>query len=940
MNKNNSFVFLKKSRRFQDSNFDILDQTNKLIKIQEKTFLKNFGKKKSEKFGQIFKNLKTSKFQKFGQNKNFFSFLFGKNQVLKQNFIFCMFKKFIQKQSFSLSQNLNNSFFEILETFNLLKNCENLFLKVQFFYQIFQKKVYTIFQQINIQKLLLKFFEKKKSKTLFFQEFFKSSQSSSKIFIENVFSNTILFPPKFIFFIFTFFLELQFSIFSNLKNSKKIQKKFFLQTFSKNLQKSVFRIQFFEKKQNKNLFFHNQTFYKNSKNKTKHSKTNEIKVAQKEKNLNVQKISKKQKFCTKILFFVFSWVFTFINKNFHFSNVPLEKISNFQIQKTKSSKNLEQNYFSKKNLFFMKQKNKQKISFGFFSKLFCESFDLKRNYSKMYVFNSLNLFKKSVQLFDSFLNLSFLNLGEDLNYFQMIFYQYLKFDFFNVQTQLQKNEFWFAPFFTFQMYDQNFFCFSEKKICFFSDLSSFHQIPQNFQKPFGFMSKQNLPIFLQKNFLKTFSFFLNSVQKEKKRKENILSLKNSHFEKSFFHFSQLVDDKKLKQKFLFSFVFLLKRNSLIVQNFSFLSDFGNSLEKPICFLWKKYFSNFLFLNSTLLFFFKKSSVLKKSIAPIDNSLFLKNSLYSIFLKQTEQKKFFRKNFFQFFTKPFLQTIIQTQKKQQNIFYDRNIFWLISKKFLFFPTKIQKLKFFHFSPFFSELFIVYKKSIPFFLSQTPQTKNFFLFLDFFNQKDIKLVSDSEKNQKTPPIFLKEKKLVFVNQKMFKTYFFLKHKKQHKYLYDKKKFFRIFFQNNSCQNLNFDGFSVFLHLKSKKQLQYFYNFEKKPTYENIQNHLNECKQILKKSIGQKQLNFMKKLHKKIQSWSKKYNTRSSQKIFQYSDSMLLKFLWNWARRTHPNKSKGWIRKKYFIFIYSHKWFFGKKIGKIFVCLPFHSQTNFHK
>jgi hypothetical protein len=346
------------------------------------------------------------------------------------------------------------------------------------------------------------------------------------------------------------------------------------------------------------------------------------------------------------------------------------------------------------------------------------------------------------------------------------------------------------------------------------------------------------------------------------------------------------------------------------------------------------------LNSTLLFFFKKSSVLKKSIASIDNSLFLKNSLYSIFLKQTEQKKFFLKNFFQFFTKPFLQTIIQTQKEKQNIFYDRNIFWLISKKFLFFPTKIQKLKFFHFSPFFSELFIVYKKSIPFFLSQTPQTKNFFLFLDFFNQKDIKMVSDSEKNQKTPPIFLKEKKLVFVNQKMFKTYFFLKHKKQHKYLYDKKKFFRIFFQNNSFQNLNFDDFSVFLHLKSKKQLQYFYNFEKKPTYENIQNHLNECKQILKKSIGQKQLNFMKKLHKKIQSWSKKYNTRSSQKIFQYCDSMLLKFLWNWARRTHPNKSKGWIRKKYFIFIYSHKWFFGKKIGKIFVCLPFHSQTNFHK
>jgi RNA-directed DNA polymerase len=85
-------------------------------------------------------------------------------------------------------------------------------------------------------------------------------------------------------------------------------------------------------------------------------------------------------------------------------------------------------------------------------------------------------------------------------------------------------------------------------------------------------------------------------------------------------------------------------------------------------------------------------------------------------------------------------------------------------------------------------------------------------------------------------------------------------------------------------------------------------------------------------------MKKLHKKIQSWSKNYNTSSNQKIFEYCDSILLKFLWNWARKTHPNKSKGWIRKKYFHFIYSHKWFFGKKIGTIFICLPLHSQTNF--
>ena len=975
MNKNYSFVFLKKNQRLEDSNFDLLNQTNESIKIQKKTFFKNFEKRNFKEFAKILKKFKISEFQKFHQKKNFFYFLFGKQYFSKQSLIICMCKKFIEKQVF-LNQTIQNPFFEILNNFYLLKNLQKFFLKVQFFSKVFQKKKNTVLQIINIQKLQKKFFEKKNIERLVFCEFFKNSKNSFKTFQEQFFSNTIFVSPKFKFFIFFFFLEIQFSIFSNLKNLKKIQKKNFFQISSKNFAKSFSMMQFFEKNQNRNVFFHDQNSILKSQNKRKEHKSYEINVPKKEKNF-----FKKQKLSKKIFFFVFSWVFALVSKNVQISNLFMEKLPNFQIEKKNSLKNLEQPYFYKKNLFLIKQKNKQKNSF--FSS---QSFDYRIKYSKIHALNSLNIFKNIVQLFDSFLSFIPMNSSEHWNHFLIIYHQYLKFDFFNIQMQLQKNQFWFTNFFSFQISEKNFFYFSsffsfflqskkkqqnqkkEEKVCFLSDLAFLHLIPQNFQKPFGFFTEQNLQIFQQKSFQKTFSsFFLNSVQKEKKRVDYLTLLKSSHFEKSYFHLSQFIHTKKFKKNFLYYFVFFLKKNCLTLQKFSFLnSNFENFLEKPIFLLWKRYFSNFLFFNSTLLFFFKNSFFLKKIGAPLGNFLFLKNSFSSIFLKKnTEQKEILKEKFFAFFTKPFYQKILQTQKEKRNIFYDQNIFWLISKKFIFFPTKIQKLELFHFSPIFSGFLMLHKKSIALFLSQTSQTKSFLSFVHFPQKKVMSLVSVFKKNQRRTHVSLRKKnymqkknKNLFSSffllrffskkkkrckkkeQKIVKTNLFFEHKNQQMHLLHQKKFEKIFFQNSSFQKLNFDCFSVSLRLNHKKQLKYFYNFEKKPTYENIQNHLNECKQILKKSIGQKQLNFMKKLHKKIQNWSKKHNTSSSQKIFEYCDSTLLKFLWNWARKTHPNKSKGWIRKKYFHLIYSHKWFFGKKIGKIFICLPLHSQTKLKK
>lgn len=948
MNKTYSFDFLKKSQRLQEFNFDILNQTKQSLKIQEKSFPHSFFlQKKKHKdfkdrnfkiFPKILKNFKISKFQKFGQKKNFFYVLFEKYAFSKQSFILCMCKRFLKKQIFSLNENFPNCAFESCNNFNQLKNLQKFFLNIQFFSKVFQKKIYTILQMVNIQKLQTQFFEKKNLKMLFFCQFFKSSKNFLKTLKEHFYSTQIFFPPKFKFLLFFFFLEIQFFLFSNFKNLKKIQRETVFQTSSKNFTKSFSRIEFFEKNQNQksNLLFYDQKLFLKSQNKKKESKNTKIKVAKKQKNC-----FQNQKCLKKLVLFIFSWGFALVNKNLYFSNLPLQKLSNFQIEKLNFGKNLEHSSFQK-NLFFTKQKNKQKTSFLSSKKVDPQSFDLRIKYSKIHLLNSLNLFKKSAEFLNSLLGLCFMNSLEHWNQFQLIYHQYLKFHFLNVQMQLQKNQFLFGNFVSFQKLKQMFFCFSfafffKKNViqnfCCFSDLAFFHFIPLHFQKPFGFLTKKNFQIFLQKNFQKPFSCFLDASQKKSKTVQNLTFLKYTDFEKNYFHLCQSIEAKVFKKIFSSFFVFLLKKKSLTGQKFFFRnSNFENCQKKPIFFLWQKYFSNFLLFNSTLLCFLKRISVFKKIFVFFGNFFVLKTSFCSLFFKKyRNEKKILKKNFFGFFTQPFYHRILQTQKKRINLVSDQNIFWQISKKFLFFPTKIQNLKLFHLCPLGSDYLMLYKKSMPLFLSQTSQIKSFLSFGSFVNKKRTPLLSILQKNH----MFKTNKNFFF--QKLFKTKLLLKHEKQQHSLLHQKKYTKDYFRTRFFQKFKFDCFSVSLYLNHKKQLQYFYNFEKKPTYENIQNHLNQCKQILKKSIGQKQLNFMKKLHKKIQNWSKKYNTASSQKIFEYCDSTLLKFLWNWARKTHPNKSKGWIRKKYFVFLYSQQWFFGKKIGKIFICLPLHSQTK---
>ncbi len=122
---------------------------------------------------------------------------------------------------------------------------------------------------------------------------------------------------------------------------------------------------------------------------------------------------------------------------------------------------------------------------------------------------------------------------------------------------------------------------------------------------------------------------------------------------------------------------------------------------------------------------------------------------------------------------------------------------------------------------------------------------------------------------------------------------------------------------------------------------------PSRSNVKNYLQQIKQVIKKSKTDAQDFLIDKLSYKINLWCYSYRIVSNKKIFYYCDHMILKWLWRWSCRRHPNKNKNWILNKYFHSIQKKnkkhtnqsRWNFCvyKKSTKSFYCLPRHSQIK---
>jgi len=107
--------------------------------------------------------------------------------------------------------------------------------------------------------------------------------------------------------------------------------------------------------------------------------------------------------------------------------------------------------------------------------------------------------------------------------------------------------------------------------------------------------------------------------------------------------------------------------------------------------------------------------------------------------------------------------------------------------------------------------------------------------------------------------------------------------------------------------------------------------KPPKEKVKNFLREIQEVLDNNKTAKQESIINILNPMLQGFGMYYRFAVSQDIFSSIDSFLWNKLWRWAKRRHPMKSKGWIRRKYYT-TKGKKWVFKDKTGKEIITLPY--------
>ncbi len=119
-------------------------------------------------------------------------------------------------------------------------------------------------------------------------------------------------------------------------------------------------------------------------------------------------------------------------------------------------------------------------------------------------------------------------------------------------------------------------------------------------------------------------------------------------------------------------------------------------------------------------------------------------------------------------------------------------------------------------------------------------------------------------------------------------------------------------NTDQGFDFLGFNV---------RRYENKLLIKPSKKSVKSFLSNVRDCVESNKTAKTENLINILNPKIVGWANYYKSAVSKDAFSFVDHQIFWCLWRWAKRRHPNRSKGWIWDKYF-----HNTFKTKNILKI--------------
>lgn len=102
--------------------------------------------------------------------------------------------------------------------------------------------------------------------------------------------------------------------------------------------------------------------------------------------------------------------------------------------------------------------------------------------------------------------------------------------------------------------------------------------------------------------------------------------------------------------------------------------------------------------------------------------------------------------------------------------------------------------------------------------------------------------------------------------------------------------------------------------------------KPSKKNIHAFLTSIRNTIRKMATVKQESLIAKLNPMIRGWAYYHRYINSKDVYGKIDHEIWSALWRWAKRRHPKKGLGWIRKRYFHTIDGVKWQFACKVEDI--------------
>lgn len=108
--------------------------------------------------------------------------------------------------------------------------------------------------------------------------------------------------------------------------------------------------------------------------------------------------------------------------------------------------------------------------------------------------------------------------------------------------------------------------------------------------------------------------------------------------------------------------------------------------------------------------------------------------------------------------------------------------------------------------------------------------------------------------------------------------------------------------------------------------------KPSTKSLKNITNKIRDVIKKNLMQEQDILIIQLNQVIRGWCNYHRHICAKKSFQTLDSKIFRYLWTWAKRRHPMKSKTWRKNKYFTKSDSRDWIFESENARLLFASDF--------